>query len=150
MAQDVRGGSPASAKKLRQADGRRAAIPLGGQHIPTPQGYAAGTPFVGQPSLAAFVPPSSPGVAKGIAAMSAFRPPVRMPRGAGVPKMPPMQRFAFGSADVQVPDMNDVALGDQIMGGDTFGGPHGVTRRRPQVEAAAAPRSRRARDSRPR
>ena len=38
------------------------------------RGYAAGTPFVGQPSLAGFVPPSSPGVAKGIGAMSAFRP----------------------------------------------------------------------------
>jgi hypothetical protein len=49
--------------------------------------------------------------------MSAFRPPVRLPRGAGMPRM---QRFAFGSADVQIPDMNDVALGDQIMGGDTF------------------------------
>ena len=63
-----------------------------------PRHYAAGTPFV-QPSLAAFVPPSSPGVAKGIGAMSAFRPPMKLPRGATVAPMP--KRFAGGSADVQ-------------------------------------------------
>ena len=107
MAQDVQKVDPSAVK------------PMGEKGKLAIKGYAAGTPFVGQPSLAAFVPPSSPGVAKGIGAMSAFRPPVRFPRGAGVPKM---QRFAFGSADVQAPDFNDVALGDQIMGGDTFSG----------------------------
>ena len=61
------------------------------------RGYAAGTPFV-QPSLAAFTPPSSPGVAKGIGAMSAFRPPVKFPRGATLPMMP--KRFAGGIAAV--------------------------------------------------
>ena len=84
----------------------RPPIPLGGQHILTPRHYARGTANVGSPSLAPFLPPSSPGVAKGIAAMSAFRPPVRMPRGAGVPKM---QKFAFGSSDVQAPDMSGLA-----------------------------------------
>ena len=62
-----------------------------------PKHYAAGTPFV-QPSLAPFMPPSSPGVAKGIGAMSAFRPPVKLPRGATVPMMP--KRFAGGIAAV--------------------------------------------------
>ena len=159
MAQDVQKVAPEAVGELPGSGGklgihmptlddarRRAPMPMGGQHIPTPRGYAAGTGFVAPPSLAAFVPPSSPGVAKGIAAMSAFRPPVRMPRGAGVPKMPPMQRFAFGSPDVQVPDMNDVALGDQVMGGDTFT-PRPRLRR---PSRAAGHRSRRARDSRPR
>ena len=63
-----------------------------------PKHYAAGTAFVGQPSLAAFVPPSSPGVAKGIGAMSAFRPPMKLPRGATVAPMP--KRFAGGIAAV--------------------------------------------------
>ena len=35
----------------------------------------AGTPFVGQPSLAAFTPPKPPSVAKGMGALAAFRPP---------------------------------------------------------------------------
>jgi hypothetical protein len=114
MAQDVQKVAPEAVGELPGSGGKL------GIHMPTlnkARGYAAGTGFVAPPSLAGFVPPSGPGVAKGIAAMSAFRPPVRMPRGAGMPRM---QRFAFGSADVQVPDMNDVALGDQIMGGDTF------------------------------
>ena len=64
---------------------------------PPPRSYAAGTPFV-QPSLAGFTPPSSPGVAKGIGAMSAFRPPMRLPRGATVAPMP--KRFAGGIAAV--------------------------------------------------
>jgi hypothetical protein len=110
MAQDVQKVAPEAVGEMPGSGGklgihmptldkaRRASIPMGGQHIPTPRGYAAGTP-----SVAAFVPPSSPGVAKGIAAMSAFRPPVRMPKGAGVPKM---QKFAFGSDDVDtVPAM---------------------------------------------
>jgi hypothetical protein len=104
MAQDVQDVDPSSVRKV----GKEGKLAI--------KGYAGGTAFVGQPSLAAFVPPSSKGVAKGIASMSAFRPPVRLPRGAGIPKM---QHFAFGTADV--PDMNDAALGDQIMGGDTFG-----------------------------
>ena len=114
MAQDVQKVAPEAVGELPGSGGKL------GIHMPTldkARGYAAGTSFVGQPSLAAFVPPSSPGVAKGIGAMSAFRPPVRMPRGAGVPKM---QRFAFGSPDVQAPDMDDADLGDQIMGGNTF------------------------------
>ena len=125
MAQDVEEKYPGSTKpmgskgKLAIRMNARPPIPMGGQHIPTPQGFAAGTASVGQPSLAGFMPPSSPGVAKAISSMSAFVPKVRMPRGAGVPKMPPTQRFAFGTADV--PDMNDVALGDQIAGGDMFG-----------------------------
>ena len=58
-----------------------AVTPMGKDGKLAIRGYAGGTPFV-QPSLAAFVPPSSPGVAKGIGAMSAFRPPVKFPRGA--------------------------------------------------------------------
>ena len=108
MAQDVQDADPDAVKKVGK-DGKLA-IKV--------KGYAAGSPFVGQPPLTSFIPPSSPGVAKGIGAMSAFRPQVRLPRGVGVPKI---QKFAFGSADVQAPDMNDVALGDQIAGGDTFG-----------------------------
>ena len=69
------------------------------------KGYAAGTPFV-PPSIGAFAPPSSPGVAKGISALGAFRPPVRMSRGYGVPHM---QRFAFGTP--QVPGQG---LGDTV------------------------------------
>ena len=62
-----------------------------------PKHYAAGTPFV-QPSLAGFVPKSSPGVATGIGAMSAFRPPLKLPRGATIPVMP--KHFANGSPQV--------------------------------------------------
>jgi hypothetical protein len=106
MAQDVKKVAP------------EAVTPMGKDGKLAIRGYAGGTPFVGQPSLAGFVPPSSPGVAKGIGAMSAFRPPVRLPRGAGVPKMPPPQRFAFGTPDVQAPNMDDAELGSQIMGED--------------------------------
>jgi hypothetical protein len=109
MAQDVQDVDPSAVKKVGK-DGKLA-IKV--------KGYAGGTPFVGQPPLTPFIPPSSKGVAKGIATMSAFRPPVRLPRGAGVSKM---QHFAFGSADVQAPNMDDVELGDQIMGGSMFGG----------------------------
>jgi hypothetical protein len=95
MAQDVQKVAPEAVGEMPGSGGKL------GIHVPTlnkARGYAAGTP-----SVAAFLPPSSPGVAKGIAAMSAFRPPVRMPKGAGVPKM---QKFAFGSADVDtVPAM---------------------------------------------
>ena len=75
-----------------------AVTPMGKDGKLAIRGYAGGTPFV-QPSLAPFVPPSSPGVAKGIGAMSAFRPPVKFPRGATVPMMP--KRFADGTSDVQ-------------------------------------------------
>ena len=140
MAQDVQKVAPEAVGELPGSGGKL------GIHMPTlddarrraPRGYAAGTGFVAPPSLAGFVPPSGPGVAKGISAMSAFRPPVRMPRGAGVPKMPPMQRFAFGSADVQVPDFNDVALGDQVMGGDTFD-PRRPAPPKPAAAASAQP-----------
>ena len=81
-----------------------AVTPMGKDGKLAIRGYAVGTPFV-QPSLAPFMPPSSPGVAKGIGAMSAFRPPVKLPRGATVPMMP--KRFAFGTSDVQ-PDWSDV------------------------------------------
>lgn len=45
--------------------------------------YARGTSFV-SPPLTAFTPPSSPGVAKGIAAMTAFTPPPRSMRYAAL------------------------------------------------------------------
>ena len=90
MAQDVEKKFPGSTTPMGE-DGKLAI-----------RGYAGGTPFV-QPSLAGFVPKSSPGVATGISAMSAFRPPVKLPRGAGVPKM---QKFARGAA--QVPGAGDV------------------------------------------
>ena len=48
--------------------------------------------------LAPFLPPASPLVAKGIGAMSAFRPPMKLPRGATVAPMP--KRFAGGIAAV--------------------------------------------------
>ena len=83
MAQDVQKVAPEAVGELPGSGGKL------GIHMPTlnkARGYAAGTGFVAPPSLAGFVPPSSPGVAKGIGAMSGFRPPVRMPRGAGVPK----------------------------------------------------------------
>ena len=130
-----------------RAPGAFNGAPVPEDHV---RAYAGGTAFVAPPSLAAFTPPSSPGVAKGILAMSAFRPPVRFARGAGVPKMQkfakgtsnvqpstvpgtvsshqyfdfarnrPVQGFADGSAFV-APDMDDAALGDQIAGGDAFG-----------------------------
>ena len=105
MAQDVEKADP------------DAVTPMGAKGKLAIKGYAAGTAMVPPPSLAAFTPPSSKGVAKGILAMSAFRPPTRLARGAGVPKM---QHFDLGSANVQ-PDMDDAALGDQIAGGDAFG-----------------------------
>ena len=80
---------------------------------PEIMGYAGGTSFV-QPSLAAFTPSSSPGVAKGIGAMSAFRPPLKLPRGATVAAMP--KHFAFGTSNV-APNMDDVDLGMQMEGG---------------------------------
>jgi hypothetical protein len=115
MAQDVQKVVPDAVKQIPGSGGKLAI------HTPTldaaTRGYATGTPFV-SPPLTNFTPPSSPGVAKGISAMSAFKPPVRMPRGAGMPKM---QKFAYGSADVQ-PNMDDAELGSQIMGGGGFGG----------------------------
>ena len=93
-----------------------AVTPMGKDGKLAIRGYAGGTPFV-QPSLAAFAPPSSPGVAKGIGAMSAFRPPVKLPRGATMPKMP--KHFAFGTSNV-TPNMDDVDLGMQIEGGGTI------------------------------
>jgi hypothetical protein len=103
MAQDVQKVAP------------EAVTPMGKDGKLAIRGYAGGTPFVGQPSLAGFLPPSSPGVAKAIGSMSAFRPPVKLARGAGTPKM---QRFAFGTPDVQAPNMDDAELGSQIMGED--------------------------------
>jgi hypothetical protein len=85
MAQDVAKVAPDAVK------------PMGAKGKLAIRGYAAGTPFV-QPSLAAFTPPSSPGVAKGIASMTAFRPPTKLPRGATIPAMP--KRFAQGAASV--------------------------------------------------
>ena len=97
MAQDVQKVAPQAVSQIPGSGGKLQI------HMPTleaatePRGYAVGTPFV-QPSLAPFVPPSSPGVAKGIGAMSAFRPPVKFPRGATVAPMP--KRFASGIAAV--------------------------------------------------
>ena len=85
MAQDVEKKFPGSTTPMGE-DGKLAI-----------RGYAAGTPFV-QPSLTGFVPKSSPGVATGIGAMSAFRPPTKFPRGAMLPMMP--KRFAGGVAAV--------------------------------------------------
>ena len=51
----------------------------------TPRNYAGGTSFV-QPSLAAFTPPSSPGVAKGISTLSAFAPKERLARSVTIPR----------------------------------------------------------------
>jgi hypothetical protein len=109
MAQDVEKAFPGSTEKVGEKGklAIRTPIPLGGQHIPTPQGYAAGTAFVGQPPLTPFVPPSSPSVAKGIATMSAFRPPLRLPRGATMPKM---QKFDRGTASVPGP----LGAGDMV------------------------------------
>ena len=100
MAQDVEKQYPGSTTPMGK-DGKLAI-----------KGYAGGTPFV-QPALTPFLPPSSPLVAKGLGAMSAFQRPVKLPRGATIAKMP--KGFAFGSSDV--PDMDDAALGDSIQGG---------------------------------
>ena len=116
MAQDVQKVAPQAVSQIPGSGGKLQI------HMPTleaatedqPRQYAVGTPFV-QPSLAPFVPPSSPGVAKGIGAMSAFRPPVKFPRGATVAPMP--KRFAFGTSDVGAPDMDDADLGMQMEGG---------------------------------
>ena len=103
MAQDVQKVVPQAVSQIPGSGGKLQI------HMPTleaategqpPRHYAAGTAFVGQPSLAAFVPPSSPGVAKGIGAMSAFRPPMKLPRGAMIPKM---QKFADGTSEVEPP-----------------------------------------------
>ncbi len=97
MAQDVQKVVPKAVSKIPGSGGKLQI------HMPTleaatePRGYAAGTPFV-QPSLAPFLPKSSPGVATGIGAMSAFRPPTKFPRGATLPVMP--KRFAGGVAAV--------------------------------------------------
>ena len=56
MAQDVQDADPSAVKKVGK-DGKLA-IKV--------KGYAGGTAFVGQPPLTPFIPPSSPGVAKGI------------------------------------------------------------------------------------
>jgi hypothetical protein len=88
MAQDVQEKYP---DKVQRQGGKLTVDPS----LMPPRGYAAGTAFV-QPSLAAFTPPSSPGVAKGLGAMSAFRPPLKLPRGATVAPMP--KRFAGGIA----------------------------------------------------
>ena len=104
MAQDVQKMDPDAVK------------PMGAKGKLAIKGYSGGTSMV-PPSLASFVPPSSPGVAKGIGALSAFVPKTRLARGAGVPKI---QQFAFGTADV--PNMDDVELGSEVMGGPAFGG----------------------------
>ena len=106
MAQEAEDKYP---DKVKKQGGKLTVDP----EIMPPQGYAGGTSFV-QPSLAAFTPPSSPGVAKGIGAMSAFRPPVKLPRGATVAKMP--RGYAFGTENV-APNMDDVDLGMQMEGG---------------------------------
>ena len=95
MAQDVQKKVPEAVGKIPGSGGMLAI------HTPTldaaskPRHYAAGTAFVAPPSLAAFTPKSSPGVAKGISALSAFRPAERMPRGFGIPKMQ-ARHFANG------------------------------------------------------
>ena len=101
MAQDVEKQYPGSTTPMGK-DGKLAI-----------RGYAGGTSMV-QPSLAGFTPPSSPLVAKGLGALTAFRPPVKLPRGATVAPMP--KHFAFGTSNV-TPDMDDVDLGMQMGGG---------------------------------
>ena len=105
MAQDVEKKFPGSTTPMGE-DGKLAI-----------RGYAGGTPFV-QPPLTPFIPKSSPGVATGIGALSAFRPPVKLPRGATIPKM---QKFADGT-DFVAPNMDDVELGSQIMGEPSMSG----------------------------
>ena len=101
MAQDVQKIAP------------EAVTPMGKDGKLAIKGYAGGTSMV-QPSLAGFTPPSSPLVAKGLGALTAFRPPVKLPRGATVAPMP--KHFAFGTSNV-TPDMDDVDLGMQMGGG---------------------------------
>ena len=97
MAQDVQKAVPQAVSQIPGSGGKLQI------HMPTleaatePRGYAAGTSFV-QPSMTPFLPPASPLVAKGIGAMSAFRPPMKLPRGATVAPMP--KRFAGGIAAV--------------------------------------------------
>ena len=97
MAQDVQKVVPQAVSQIPGSGGKLQI------HMPTleaatePRGYAAGTSFV-QPSMTPFLPPASPLVAKGIGAMSAFRPPMKLPRGATVAPMP--KRFAGGIAAV--------------------------------------------------
>ena len=121
MAQEVQEKYPDKAKRI----GGKLTVDPSMMAAAGVQGFAAGTPFVG-PSLAAFTPPSSPGVAKGIGALSAFRPPTRLPRGLGVPRM---QKFAGGTDDVQALDDNafdtggdnlwsKIAQGASKVGGD--------------------------------
>jgi hypothetical protein len=105
MAQDVEEKYPGKTERV----GGKLAVSPDIMSAAGVKGYAAGTPFVGQPSLAAFTPPSSKGVAKGILAMSAFRPPTRFPRGAGVPKM---QHFAGGTP--YVTDARSVNASDTV------------------------------------
>ena len=93
MAQDVEKEYPGSTTPMGK-DGKLAI-----------RGYAAGTSFV-QPPLTPFLPPASPLVARGIGAMSAFRPPMKLPRGATIPMMP--KRFASGTAQVPGQGFGDV------------------------------------------
>ena len=124
MAQEVQEKYPDKAKRI----GGKLTVDPSMMAAAGVQGFAAGTPFVG-PSLAAFTPPSSPGVAKGIGALSAFRPPTRLPRGLGVPKM---QKFADGTDDVQPVDsgplgfLGKLAKGASKVGGDLAGGDKGA------------------------
>ena len=67
MAQDVEKQYPGMTKK----QGGKLTVDPSIMSAAGVKGYAGGTPFV-QPSLAAFTPPSSPLVAKGIGALSAF------------------------------------------------------------------------------
>ena len=89
MAQDVQKVVPQAVSQIPGSGGKLQI------HMPTleaatePRGYAAGTSFV-QPSMTPFLPPASPLVAKGISSfMSAFRPPMKLPRGATVAPMRP-------------------------------------------------------------
>ena len=102
MAQDVQKVVPQAVSPIPRL-GRQAADPYAdarsGDRRPATAPLCCGHgTMVGQPSLAGFVPPSSPSVAKGIGAMSAFRPPLKLPRGATIPVMP--KHFANGSPQV--------------------------------------------------
>ena len=107
MAQDVQKVVPQAVSKIPGSGGKLQI------HMPTleaategqPRHYAAGTSFV-QPPLTPFLPPASPLVARGIGAMSAFRPPMKLPRGATIPMMP--KRFASGTAQVPGQGFGDV------------------------------------------
>ena len=105
MAQDVEKEYPGSTTPMGK-DGKLAI-----------RGYAAGTPFV-QPLADAFLPKSSPGGAKGIGAMSAFRPPMKF---LARDDADDAEAFAFGTAIV-TPNMDDADLGMQIEGDDGFSG----------------------------